>query len=315
MSNLFKDGKEGTFNITNDPSGNPPSDWNFTKASGYDLNFNNTNPITGAGSAKISYTPPSFIYDIQTTNNNETFKLPLLSAGTYNFTVNWGDGNSDVITAYNQPEVTHTFATPGTYTVDMSGVIELFAFSNSGDKDKIYNIKQWGSIVLGSGSFYGCSNLDVTATDAPVLQPILNNFFLNCTSLVYNTSINNWDTSNVTSLGNFFRGTFFNQPIGNWDTSNVTSTIDMFRFGVGFDQDLSNWNITSLTSAIRMFLGQTLSTSNYDALLIGWESQSVQNNVTFDAGNSKYTLGGAAETARTNLINDHNWTITDGGGV
>jgi len=36
-------------------------------------------------------------------------KLPLESTGTYDFTVDWGDGTSDTITTYNQPEVTHTY--------------------------------------------------------------------------------------------------------------------------------------------------------------------------------------------------------------
>lgn len=49
-----------------------------------------------------------------------------------------------------------------------------------------------------------------------------------------------------------------------------------------------------------MFTGVTLSTANYDALLIGWNSlPSLKNGVIFDA--------------RQNLINAHGWTITDGG--
>jgi len=64
-----------------------------------------------------------------------------------------------------------------------------------------------------------------------------------------------------------------------------------------------------------MFTGVTLSTVNYDSLLIGWESQNVKNNVSLDGGNSKYTLGTPAEAARQRLIADHNWTIVDGGGI
>ena len=36
-----------------------------------------------------------------------------------------------------------------------------------------------------------------------------------------------------------------------------------------------------------MFTGVKLSTPNYDALLIGWDSQILQSNVTFGGGNSK----------------------------
>ncbi|MHA1821174.1 MAG: hypothetical protein ACTSVC_11920, partial [Promethearchaeota archaeon] len=60
------------------------------------------------------------------------------------------------------------------------------------------------------------------------------------------------------------------------------------------------------------FSGVTLSTTNYDNLLIGWSQLNLQHDVSFDAGNSKYSAGQAA-TARQNIINNFNWTISDGG--
>jgi len=62
-----------------------------------------------------------------------------------------------------------------------------------------------------------------------------------------------------------------------------------------------------------MLYGVTLSTTHYDALLIGWSSQSLQNNVSFHGGNSQYSSSAAA--ARQDLIDTYNWTITDGGMV
>jgi len=38
-----------------------------------------------------------------------------------------------------------------------------------------------------------------------------------------------------------------------------------------------------------------------------------QSNMSVHFGNSQYTAGGAAEAARTSLINTYGWTITDGG--
>ena len=54
-----------------------------------------------------------------------------------------------------------------------------------------------------------------------------------------------------------------------------------------------------------------LSTENYDSLLNRWSSLPLKNNVTFSAGNSKYSA--AASDARVELINNFNWTIVDGG--
>jgi len=63
-----------------------------------------------------------------------------------------------------------------------------------------------------------------------------------------------------------------------------------------------------------MCYGVTLSTENYDSLLTGWSRQTVKSNVKFHGGNSKYSTG-PAENARQNLIDNYNWTITDGGGA
>ncbi|GAG56298.1 unnamed protein product, partial [marine sediment metagenome] len=43
-----------------------------------------------------------------------------------------------------------------------------------------------------------------------------------------------------------------------------------------------------INPAADMFLGVKLSTQNYDALLIGWDAQTLQNDVTFNGGNSTY---------------------------
>ena len=74
-------------------------------------------------------------------------------------------------------------------------------------------------------------------------------------------------------------------------------------------RDLSGWDVSSVTDMLRMFSGVTLSTANYDALLRGWSALlSLQRDVSFDGGNSKY----CTESARNVLINTYNWTITDG---
>jgi hypothetical protein len=84
----------------------------------------------------------------------------------------------------------------------------------------------------------------------------------------------------------------------------------MFSGASVFDQNLSNWDVSGLVNAASMFHSIALSTSNYDALLIGWDSQTLQSNVTFDGGDSFYCL---AETEREHMITSDNWTITDGG--
>ena len=76
--------------------------------------------------------------------------------------------------------------------------------------------------------------------------------------------------------------------------------------------DIGSWNITKMTAAPSMFFLSTLSTSDYDSLLIGWEGQTEQTSVAFHGGSSTYSTG-AATTARGVLTDTSLWTIIDGG--
>jgi len=101
----------------------------------------------------------------------------------------------------------------------------------------------------------------------------------------------------------------FNQNIGIWDVSNVLDFRYMFRDAITFDQDIGDWDISTLQFAWGMFRGATLSTVNYDSLLIGWQGNLHNSNVYFDGGNSTYCEG---ETARNGLL-VNSWNISDRG--
>ena len=467
----------------------------------------------------------TFISIWRTTNegqsNDNQISLPLVDSGSYNFIVDWGDGNSNTITRWDDADKLHTYDTAGTYTININGIINGWSFNNTlnssvTDAKKLIEISNWGSLVWGitRGQFYNCEYLVITASDTPDLSKTisLRCAFFSCYSLVtipsindwdtsaitdmgylfyfarsfnqdlsswdtsgvtdmcymfggavdfnhnigswdtsrvtdmsnmfynaldFNYDIGNWDTANVTTMYGMFSGaesfnqdisswdtsrvtsmygmfsnakTFnqaigswdtshvtnmrsmfrltdvfnqdirgwdtsrvanmsymfgragaFNQPIGDWDTSHVTDMSGMFSYTRTFNQDISNWNtslvtdmsfmfyfanvfnqdisgwktssvtnmrymfnnaitfdrdigtwdITNVTNMSYMFSNVTLSIDNYNAILTGWERQSVQYNIIFNGGNSRYSSAAAA--ARQNLINDHSWTITDGG--
>ena len=214
----------------------------------------------------------AFVTTWETTTPSETITLPLVSGGTYNFTVKWGDGTIDTITAYNQAEVTHTYATAGTYTVTIAGTIEGWRFANAGDKTKIQTIESYGSLVITTDqSFYGCSNLTSTATDAPTIST--NNLlatFRGCTN--FNGAIGNWDVSGVTNIAQMFLGaTSFNQNLGSWDVASVTNISAMFQSATSFNQDIGSWNVSSVTDMTAMF--QSASSFNQD--IGAWDVSSV----------------------------------------
>ncbi len=129
----------------------------------------------------------------------------------------------------------------------------------------------------------------------------------------FNQDIGNWNVSSVSNMEMMFDGcTIFYQNIGNWDVSSVTNMRYMFRDAKSFDQNIGSRDVSSVTNMTSMFQDITLSPANYDALLIGWDTRELQDNVVFHGGDSKYSVGAAA-TARASIISTDSWTITDGG--
>ena len=283
--------------------------------------------------------PAPFITEWQTTTSPQTITIPIQTTNTY--TINTSDGQ-EITTSGSNPTV--TFPTAGTYEVSISGDIQQISFGTTNtSKDFIYDVKQWGTDTTWidfEEAFLFCTNLYVSASDVPnITGASLIRAFRRCELTTFN-SVNNWDVSSVENLNSIFRDSSFNQDISNWDVSNVTAFTQAFRDSP-FNQNIGNWDVSSATEMQRMFEGNDafdqdisgwdisnvtnfgnfmlnadgFSTDNYDALLIGWASQSVQNNITIDFGNSQYTAGGAAEAARNTLTTTYGWTISDGGSV
>ena len=127
---------------------------------------------------------------------------------------------------------------------------------------------------------------------------------------VFNQDISSWTTSNVTNMSEMFIGApLFNQDISTWNTGSATDMSQMFRGAASFDQNLGGWNISQVTTMENMLNNTTggLSMVNYDATLIGWAGQTVQNGVNLGANGLTYCDG---ETARQNLIDNSGWNIT-----
>ena len=145
-------------------------------------------PLILIACAGQGVTPVSTSFDvtIQTSGVDDTFTLPLVSGYTYSANVDWGDESSSTITAFDDPDITHTYSIEGLYTIKITGTFEAWSFDNTGDKLMV-TVVHFGSGVLFKyllKGFLGCTNLEtITGKIGDDGIADLSNFCDACTSL------------------------------------------------------------------------------------------------------------------------------------
>jgi surface protein len=222
--------------------------------------------------------------------------------GSFNYSVNWGDGSTSSGVAGS---ITKTYAVAGTYTVRISGTFTAISFNGTGDRQKILEVKQWGFNRVWNtflNAFSGCTNMIVTATDAPIFGfgTSCQGMFQNCTSL--NQNLNGWNTTEVISMDFMFAGcTSFNQPLGNWNVMKVNNMNAMFMGASSFNQPLNTWSTNSLINSPNMFNGAT----SFNQPLSNWSmannfdvSGMFQNAASFNQPIGGWAVGNVQSMAR-----------------
>jgi surface protein len=220
----------------------------------------------------------------------------------------YGCSNATSITSFGSP--------------DLSSVTNFGSFARDCSSLTTLDVSSWDtSSVTFFGAFaLNCSSLtalDVSSWDTSSVTSF-GSFARDCSSLT-TLDVSSWDTSSVTNFGSFANNcsSLTALDVSSWDTSSVTD-FGFFARDCSSLTDITgvdNFNISSVTNFNSFLQGTTLPTARYDQLLINYEAQAPNSGLNFHGGNSQYTLGGAAETARTSLATTYSWTITDGGGV
>ncbi len=288
-----------------------------------------------------------FITTWQTTAANQSITIPTTGSG-YDYTINWGDGNVSLSQTGN---AVHTYADAGTYTVSIWGTFPRIRFNADNNATKLQRIDRWGNLQWDSMffAFEGCSNLILNADDSPDLSlvTLMSGMFKGTTQLTdtkdqigfwdvssvlymqqvfmdsgFNEDISGWNMSSVELMDSMFQNaTNFNQDISGWTTTSAVSLLNMFKDATAFNQNLGDWDITNVISMYDMLDGTSLSSTNYDTILVGWATDSstsasdgiddVPSDVYFGAGTTVYCFGSASRNTLSNV--PYNWTITDGG--
>jgi len=228
---------------------------------GYGNMISPTNRLFGGGGAN-----PAFLMTIDTTqpgSASDTFILPCGSIGTYNATIDWGDGSTSNITTYNDADLTHVYSVGGTYQIEINGSLPYINFSFGGDKLKAISIDNWGSNQWLSmqQAFGGCTNLTIPATDVPDFSLCTSFFraFRDC-PLGTLTNTNQWDMSSATRIDSIFENTSIqgHLNLSNWDLSNCESVgLGSFPFMSNADItsiDVSNWTLRTAGVALSSFI-------------------------------------------------------------
>jgi hypothetical protein len=217
------------------------------------ISISNSISISGLPASLLSggATPvnPDFVTTWNVVSAGETVTLPLLSAGTFSGTIDWGDSSTSALSYANRA---HTYTSAGTYTITISGTtLQGWAFQNAGDKAKITEISNWGLFEFTDiRTFQGCLNMNITATDVPTISTtnFTSNFY-GCDGISTLQDWSGWDMSGVTNYQTCFaENDAFNGNLDNWVHSGTTNVTKMFNNATQFSGNLDTWDVSGVTT-------------------------------------------------------------------
>jgi surface protein len=286
----------------------------FYQASNFNQDLTNwdTSSVTGTGMQYMFYFATNFNGNITNwdTSSITTMQYMFQSATNFNGNIsNWNTSSVTIMADMFQDAAAFNQNLTNWDTSSVTNMQEMFYGATNFNG----NISNWNtSKVTGMNNMFR----DATAFNQNIgtwnVSSVINMPSMLQNIPAFNQNLSAWDTSSVTNMQYMFQdATAFNQNISAWDTSSVTTMQAMFNRASAFDQYIGSWNVSSVTTMSSMFGSVTLSTTNYDNLLIGWESlPNLKSGVAFDGGNSEYCLG---NISRSNIIVNYTWAITDGG--
>ena len=294
---------------------------------GVALDWSDTSKVTDM--SYMFWYADTFNQDVSGWNTSEVTTMYAMFVGYDAKDFNNGDVALDWSDTRKVTTMTDMFRNAANFNQDVSGwntgavtsMNYMFTgaadFNNGGvvldwsDTRKVTTMKQ---MFAGAADF----NQDVSGWNTGAVTT-MSNMFLSADDFTNGGVALDWsDTSKVTTMNQMFKDAdTFNQDVSGWNTGAVTNMSSMFAGAADFNQDVSAWDVRKVTNMSYMFLGDTLSTANYDALLIAWDALELWDDVSFHGGSSKYTTCSAASAAREKMIatDGDSWTITDGGAI
>ena len=205
-------------------------------------------------------------------SNEFQVRLPFSSTSFQPVIVDWGNGDVENISTFNAANTTKNYQSPGDYRIKIYGNSFFMPFNDGLEKLKITEVFSWGGVVIGSGSFFGCTNLTaINVKDVPYnISANLFDAFRNCVNLTKVRGMNEWNVSSVTNMQQTFIGAvLFNQNIGAWNVGNVTTMAVMFFGAKAFNQNIGSWNVGNVINTSLMFYDSTSFNQNIGLWNVG----------------------------------------------
>jgi surface protein len=244
------------------------------------------------GESLTAQTGKPFVSVWRTTASYETITLPLRSGFNYDMIVDWGDGQSSVIDAWDDTDKTHTYDNAGDHTISITGLAEAWYQNNSGDRSKIIQVVELGDLGWTNfrEGFRGANNLTSFAGGNTSRVTDMTRMFSYASSIV-NPDLSTFDTSQVTNMTSMFLGassiekldlSSFRTPsllnmydmfctmgslqtvdLSGFDTSNVTNMAELFYNSYSLQSiDISHFDMSSVTTMSSMFYGSGIDVLN-----------------------------------------------------
>ena len=208
-----------------------------------------------------------FAMVVTTTTANETFTIPTQNFGTFDADIEWGDGAVSSVTAWNDAQLQHTYATAGDHLIRVRGSFPNIYFNNAGDGLKVKSVENLGDVGWATlnRAFYGCSNMTSFTAGTTDTSAVTNmsQMFQVCSSLT-SLDVSSFDTSAVTNMSNMFYGcsSLTSLDVSSFDTSAVTNMSAMSQGCSSLTSlDVSSFDTSAVTNMSQMFLNCSSLTS------------------------------------------------------
>ena len=214
---------------------------------------------------------------------NTTVTMPLTNgAVSTTVTVRWAQGvDSAPFTWTNgYRAITNTYATAGTYEVQVCGQFTGFGASTV-LHPYLTKVVSWGEAANSLTSLANGFRGALILTDVPNTLPSgvtnLQGTFIN--AKIFNAAdVANWNVTNVTNLAETFNGaSAFNQNLGSWNVSNVTNLANTFANALAFNNGgsdaIKNWNTSKVTNLFSTFAN----TNAFNQPIGSWDVSSATN--------------------------------------